>query len=149
MRVQDIMTADPACCTTDDTIAAAARLMEEHDCGCIPVIAPNDDARVVGVITDRDIAVRAVARGRDPDTTVGDLMTRSPYCCGPDADVNDVERLMAEQQVRRITVVDEAGRCVGVLAQADLARAAERGRDVTDSDVGQLVEAISEPSRKH
>jgi CBS domain-containing protein len=146
MKAQDLMTAGPACCTPDDRAERAAQLMADNDCGSIPVIADRNDSRVVGVLTDRDIAVRGVAKGKGPDTRVRDLMTPDPFCCSTDADVKDVERVMAERQVRRVVVVDGGGRCVGVIAQADLALAAERTQDVSDIEVARVVERISEPA---
>jgi CBS domain-containing protein len=147
MKARDIMTADPACCTGDDTIGDAAQLMEQHDCGCIPVVQDRGDNSVIGVITDRDIAVRAVGQGRASDTRVSEVMTASPFCCSADDDLRQVEDVMANRQVRRVVVVDDAGCCVGIVAQADLARAAETSRDVSDEEVGRVVERISEPSR--
>jgi CBS domain-containing protein len=146
MKAQDLMTPSPACCTPEDSVQRAAQLMEDNDCGCIPVIAGRDDSRVIGVITDRDIAVRGVAKGKGPDTRVRDLMTRDPFCLSADADVKDVERVMAERQVRRVVVVDAGRSCVGMIAQADLALAAERTREVTDLELARVVERISEPA---
>jgi CBS domain-containing protein len=146
MKAQDLMTAGPACCTPDDRAERAAQLMADNDCGSIPVVADRNDSRVVGVLTDRDIAIRGVAKGKGPDTRVRDLMTPDPFCCSTDADVKDVERVMAERQVRRVVVVDGGGRCVGVIAQADLALAAERTQDVSDIEVARVVERISEPA---
>jgi CBS-domain-containing membrane protein len=76
-------------------------------------------------------------------------MTPSPFCCNPDTDVNEIERLMSQHQIRRIAVVDDGGHCVGMVAQADLAHAADRNGAVTDDDVGRVVEAISEPRPIH
>jgi CBS domain-containing protein len=146
MKAHEIMTASPACCTPDDPAKRVAQLMADNDCGCIPVVADRNDSRVVGVVTDRDIAIRGVAKGKGPDARVRDLMTPDPFCCSADADVKDVERLMAERQVRRVVVVDGDGCCVGVIAQADLARAAERTKDVSDVEVARVVERISEPA---
>jgi CBS domain-containing protein len=147
MRVKDIMTERPAYCSADDTIEQAARLMEQNDCGCIPV-TEGRDGNLVGVITDRDITVRATGRGRPLSTRVRDVMAASPHCCRADDDVREVERIMSELQVRRVPVIDDAGSCcVGMVAQADLARAAEHRREVTDAEVGRVVERISEPAR--
>jgi CBS domain-containing protein len=145
MKAQDLMTAGPACCTPDDSAQRVAQLMADNDCGSIPVVAGRNDTQVLGVVTDRDIAIRGVAKGKGPDTRVRDLMTPDPFCCSGDTDVKDVERVMAERQVRRVIVVDGDGCCVGVIAQADLARAAERTRDVSDLEVARVVERISEP----
>jgi CBS domain-containing protein len=146
MKAQELMTASPACCTPDDRVERVAQLMAENDCGCIPVIADQNDTRVLGVITDRDIAIRGIAKGKGPDARVRDLMTPDPFCCSADADLKDVERVMAERQVRRVVVVDGDGCCLGVIAQADLALAAERKKDVSDLEVARVVERISEPA---
>jgi CBS domain-containing protein len=147
MKAREIMTTNPACCTPDDTVQEAARLMAECDCGLVPVVDDTRTMRLVGVVTDRDLAVRALAKGRGAETRVRDVMTSSPRCCGPDDDVRDVERAMADNQVRRVPIIDERGHCVGVVAQADLARAADRREGVSDREVARVVEKISEPSR--
>jgi CBS domain-containing protein len=147
MKAREIMTTGPACCTPSDTIERAAELMETYDCGCIPVVQASDNARVIGVITDRDIAVRGVGHSLGASTRVSELMTESPYCCTSDADLRAVEQIMSDRQVRRVVIVDDDGCCVGILAQADLARAAESGTEVSDDEVGRVVEKISEPAR--
>jgi len=143
MQAKEIMSRDPQCCTPGDTLQNAARLMADHDCGCLPVVESADRKRVVGVLTDRDIAVRAVARGKSPDSKVNDVMTPAPACCSPDDDIDEVERIMVEQQVRRVPVVDADNRVVGMIAQADLAR---DNRAASDHEVGRIVEKISAPS---
>jgi CBS domain-containing protein len=145
VKIREIMTETPACCSPDDTIEAAAKMMEQRDCGCLPVVENQSKGRLVGVVTDRDIAVRAVGKGRGSDTRVRDVMTASPHCCRADNEVNELERLMSDRQVRRVPIIDESGSCVGIVAQADLARAADRGRDVSTEEVGRVVEKISEP----
>lgn len=149
MKAREIMTQDPACCTANDTLQYAATLMAEHDCGCIPVVDDLQSRTIVGTITDRDIACRCTAKGKGPQSTVQEAMTADPSCCRPDDDLKSVERLMESRQVRRVPIVDEAGRCVGIIAQADLARA--EGSGVTDREVGHLVERVSEPTygRRH
>lgn len=143
MKAQDVMTSKPACCTPEITVREAARLMREHDCGCIPVIE-GDSRRLVGVVTDRDIACRCVADGLGPKTPVGEIMTRDPQRCHPEDDVAVIEQIMMQARVRRVPVVDDEGNCVGMVAQADLARHAEA---VSQSDIGRVVERISEPGR--
>jgi CBS domain-containing protein len=110
-------------------------------------VRAHDDASVIGVITDRDIAVRGVAHGRGGDAPVRELMTPAPVCCSADTDVRAVEDIMGDRQIRRVVVVDDGGCCVGIIAQADLARAAEEHRGVSDDEVAHVVEKISEPSR--
>jgi CBS domain-containing protein len=141
MKVRDIMTESPACCSPDQTAREAARLMAQNDCGAIPVVEETS-RRVVGVVTDRDLALRVLAEGRGPDTPVREAMTPDPACCTPEADLRELERLMAERQVRRVPIV-EGGRCVGVVAQADLARHPEA---VSEQEVAHVVEEISQPA---
>ena len=143
MQAKDIMSRDPQCCTPDDTLRNAARLMADNDCGCLPVVEDKDGKRVVGVLTDRDIAIRGVARGKAPDSKVNDVMSPAPACCLAEDEVEEVERIMVENQVRRVPVVDGDGRVVGIVAQADLAR---NDQAASDREVGRLVEKISEPS---
>ncbi len=144
MQVRKMMSSNPACVTPDDTVRDAARLMKEHDCGLIPVVESQDSKRLVGVVTDRDIAVRVVSEGKGADTAVSRVMSRDPSCASPDTDVSEVERIMSERQVRRVPVVDSAGRLEGIIAQADLALSDNAG--VSDREVARTVERISQPS---
>ncbi|MGH7469284.1 MAG: CBS domain-containing protein [Longimicrobiales bacterium] len=146
MKARDIMTAEPACCTKEDTIERAAELMEMNDCGCIPVVE-RQSGSVVGVVTDRDLAIRAIGQRRSADTRVADVMSAAPFCCRSDSDLGELEQLMADHQLRRIPIVDDSGACIGIVAQADLARAAERSSEITNDELARVVERISEPSR--
>lgn len=146
MKARDIMTAGPACCAPEDSIGDVARIMRDSDCGAVPVV--DDAQRLVGIVTDRDLAVRGLARGKGEDSRVSEVMTAGPSCCRPNDDVRDVESRMAERQVRRIPVVDGDKRVVGIVAQADLARAALHGDRLTDREVAIVVERISEPARQ-
>jgi CBS domain-containing protein len=143
VKVRELMTSEPACCTPDQTIREAAGLMRDADCGCIPVVEDNASRRLVGVVTDRDIAVRAIATGKGADTRISEVMSSGPRCCSPDDEVDTVEKIMTEQQVRRVPVVDEAGCCVGMVSQADLAL---NDRAASEKEVGRVVERISEPA---
>jgi len=147
MKVREIMTENPACVTPGDSAHRAAQLMADNDCGCLPVVEALDSGRVIGVVTDRDIALRGVAQRKGPDTAVRELMTPNLCCCSPDDDIKVAERIMADQQIRRVVVVDSSGCCCGMLAQADLAFAAERRRDVTERELARVVERISEPTQ--
>lgn len=142
MRVCDIMTPNPACCTPDSTAREAALLMKEHDCGLIPVVESSQSQRLVGTVTDRDIAVRGVAAGKGPEVPVSELMTPGPVTAGPEDEVEVVREVMVAQLVRRVPVVDSDGKLVGIVAQADIAR--EEGA-ASDQEVGRIVEAISDP----
>jgi len=141
MKAQDLMTTEPACCTPNSTVREAAQLMRENDCGCIPIVE-GDSMRLVGVLTDRDVACRCVAEGKSPDTPVRDIMTTNPQSCHPEDDIAAVEQIMIETQVRRVPVVDAKECSVGMIAQADLALNAEAA---SDREVGRVVERISEP----
>jgi CBS domain-containing protein len=143
MKAQELMTKEPACCTPESTVREAARLMQEQDCGCIPVVE-RGTTRLVGVVTDRDIACRGVAQGRGPQAMVGEIMTTDPRCCHREDDVAAVEQIMMQAQVRRVPVVDDRGDCVGIIAQADLAL---KSGAASDSEVGHVVERISEPGQ--
>jgi CBS domain-containing protein len=145
MEAREIMTPDPACCTPDYTVRDAAQLMQEHDCGCIPVVEDARRRRLVGVVTDRDLACRCLAAGLGPETTVAEVMSVSPSCCAPEDDVQYVERIMEERQVRRVPVIDVRGSCVGMISQADLVRAADRSAEVSDREVARMVERVSAP----
>jgi CBS domain-containing protein len=142
MRVRDVMTPDPAFCTPDATAREAAALMRDNDCGSIPVVESQSSRRVVGTVTDRDLAIRGLAEGKGPDTRVRELMTEGPTTAGPEDEIEIVREVMIAQQVRRVPVVDDNGLLLGIVAQADLAL--EEGA-ASDQEVGRIVEAISDP----
>ncbi len=141
MQANEIMTPTPVTANPETTACEAAQLMEKHDCGALPIVEQGS-GRLVGVVTDRDLAIRALAQGKPADTPVRELMTGSPHCARPEDDLDRVEELMAREQIRRVPVVDEQGRPVGVIAQADLARALHA---VGRKDFGKVLERISEP----
>jgi len=143
MRARDIMTREPECCRPEQTARDAAQVMRDRDCGCVPIV--DDAGSVIGIITDRDLAVRAIATGRDSSTTLSELMTPGVASCGPDDDLRDVEQKMAELQVRRIPIVDTSGRCLGIISQADIARASATDSPVTEQEIALVVEKISQP----
>jgi CBS domain-containing protein len=136
------MTPDPACCTPDSTAREAAILMRDNDCGSLPVVESESSRRLVGTVTDRDLAIRGLAEGKGPEAPIADLMTNGPTTAAPEDEVEVVRDVMIAQQVRRVPVVDEDGLVVGIVAQADIAR--EEGA-ASDQEVGRIVEAISDP----
>jgi len=141
IRVREIMTGDPICCTRETSLPEVARMMVEHDCGVIPVVESRDNRKPVGVITDRDITCRAVAMRRNPlEMTAGDCMSPTALTVRPEASLEDCERLMEKKQIRRIVVVDERGDCCGLVAQADIARKA------SEHDVAEVVREVSRPT---
>jgi CBS domain-containing protein len=142
VRVKQIMTQSPASCTRTSTAQEAATLMRDNDCGAIPVVEDSGGKRLIGIVTDRDLAVRAIAQGQGPATMIGNLMTDDPVTCAEEDSVEDLRQVMVERLVRRVPVVDEDGALVGIVAQADLARVEGAA---SDREVGRIVEAISEP----
>jgi CBS domain-containing protein len=142
VRVKQIMTPDPARCIPDTTVRDVAVLMRDNDCGSIPVVENTSSHRLVGTVTDRDLAIRGLAEGKGPEARVREVMTPDPITCVTEDEVEDLRQVMIEQQVRRVPVVDTDGRLVGIVAQADIAR--EDGA-ASDREVGRIVEAISEP----
>ncbi|MGF9764558.1 CBS domain-containing protein [Microvirga sp. 0TCS3.31] len=140
MRVAEVMTRDVRLIEPNQTIRDAARLMAEMDAGIMPV---REGDRLVGMITDRDIAVRAVAQGRGPDTPVREVMTDEVKYCFEDEDTAAVERNMAEIQVRRLPVLTRDKRLVGILSLGDLAMSDKAAK------VGAAVAGISQPGGQH
>ncbi|MEX2570333.1 MAG: CBS domain-containing protein [Gemmatimonadota bacterium] len=147
MRAAELMTADPKVTTPDATIQDVARMMRELDVGIIPVVDSDEDRRLKGVITDRDIAVRAVAEGKEPDTKVSDCMTESVRTVNKNDSVQDVMRVMRSEQVRRVPVTDREGRLVGIIAQADLSVDYAIEDPDRELEVESTIERISEPAR--
>ena len=133
--VKDAMTSNPCTIDADQTVAYAAKMMRDEDVGIAPVV---EGERLVGTLTDRDIAVRVVAEGRDPEQVkVTEVASRDVVTLDPQQDLDEALRLMARHQVRRLPVVEEDGRLVGVVAQADVAQQADEQR------TGEVVERIS------
>jgi CBS domain-containing protein len=135
-KIADVMKQRPRAVTAQTTVREAARLMEEEDVGSLPVV--DEGTRLIGIVTDRDVAVRVVARGLDSDTTtVGDVASRDIVALTPDHALDDALQLMAEEQVRRVPIIVRDNQLVGMLAQADVAHAAK------EKTTGEVVEAIS------
>jgi CBS domain-containing protein len=140
MKVRDVMTANPACCTPETSLSEVARLMEENDCGCIPVVSENP-GELRGVVTDRDIVMRAVAQGRNPvEMKAGDVMSSPVATATMDESIEDCCVTMEEKQVRRVPVVDSSGGCCGIVSQADVALQTD------ESQAGHVVHDVSRPS---
>jgi CBS domain-containing protein len=136
---QDIMTEQPVCCAPEETVQQAAGLMKEQNVGSLPVC--DSGKRLAGIITDRDIALKVVAEGRDPrNTPIRDVMTTEVFTCRPQDSLEDALQTMRKQQVRRIPIVDQDRRVVGIIAQADIATRL-RAPDKT----AEVVAEISRP----
>lgn len=142
MKARDIMTTNPGWCTPETSAKDAAKMMADYDCGCLPVVESDNVPKLIGVVTDRDITLRGVARGATPDVPVEQLMSTDVSCCFADSDLSEVEQIMAERQVRRVPVLDDDGCCIGMISQADLAL--EQGRLVSEQEVGRVLEQISQ-----
>jgi CBS domain-containing protein len=145
MKASEIMTPSPRTCTAQASVQEVARLMLEADTGVIPIVEAEGSQRLVGLVTDRDLAVRVLAQGRGGDAKVQEAMSSEVAGVRPDDDLKTVRRLMEERQVRRVPVCDDQGRCLGIISQADLAL----DDDISDKQVGKTVEAISQPSTRH
>ena len=133
--IQELMTPNPRTIETDRPIMEAAKLMRDGDIGMVPIIEGD---KLIGTITDRDIAIKVVADGKDPSTTtVREIASTNLVTIDPQQDLDEALRLMAKHQVRRLPVVEEDGKLIGVVAQADVARHS------SDKKTGELVEEIS------
>jgi CBS domain-containing protein len=137
MKVRETMTADVQMANPNQPISAAAKMMAECDCGAIPV---NENDRLAGMITDRDIAVRAVAAGKGPDTPIREVMSEGICYCYEDQDISEVASNMAAIQVRRLPVLSRDKRLVGILSLGDIAKA-----DADAEICSQALSGISEP----
>jgi CBS domain-containing protein len=134
--IREVMTSNPCAIDADKPVAYAAKMMRDEDVGLAPIV---EGQRLVGTLTDRDIAIRVVAEGKDPESTqVREVATADVVTIDPQQDLDEGLRLMAQHQVRRLPVVEEDGRLVGVIAQADVARLAD------DRQTGEVVERISQ-----
>jgi len=139
MQAKEIMTEKPACCRASDDLRAVAEMMVAEDCGEIPVC--DESRKPIGVITDRDIVCRLVAKGQNPlEHRVRDIMSSPPITASPEMAVEECARLMEQYQVRRLPVVDESGAICGIVSQADLARKGPRDMSI------EVVERVSEPN---
>ncbi len=121
-QCSELMTKDPVCCLPESTVADAASLMKRENIGPIPVIENERTRKLVGIVTDRDLAVKIVAEGRDPTSTkVETVMTRKVVTCRAEDDLQKALDAMSEHQLRRIPVVDNDNRILGIISQADVA----------------------------
>lgn len=134
--IRDLMTKNPCAIDAEKPVAYAAKMMRDEDVGLAPIL---EGQKLIGTLTDRDIAIRVVAEGKDPQSTkVRDVATTRLVTVDPDQDLDEALRLMAQNQVRRLLVVEEDGKLAGVIAQADVAKHA------SDSQTGEVVEQISQ-----
>ncbi|HOM83291.1 MAG TPA: CBS domain-containing protein [Armatimonadota bacterium] len=141
MLVRDVMTPDPVACMPDDRVETAAKIMMDRDCGAVPIVDSQEFRHLVGIVTDRDIVMRLIARGRNPiGVPLHECMTTPVFTVRPDDTVEEVARVMQERQVRRVPVIDSGNVLVGIVAMADLARASG-----DEEMLGEVLEEVSEP----
>src|ERR1022692_577433 len=142
MLVKDLMTSPLVSCTPWDTAQKAASLMKAYGVGSIPVVADTSDPLLEGIVTDRDLCCGVVAPGKNANAVqVADLMTRIPVTCGPEYTLDECLELMQENQIRRIPVVNNRGRCIGIVAQADIALHAPAAQ------VAKTIKEFSQPAK--
>ena len=143
-KCSDVMTKNPSCSLPKDGVVKVARLMKSKDIGSVPIIENKETKKLVGIVTDRDLALRVVADGRDPkSTTAEDVMTRTVVTCQADDNLQKALDAMSEHQLRRIPVVDDNNAIVGIIAQADVATRVDQ-----PAKTAELVKDISQSNDK-
>ena len=151
MNVEQLMTRNVYTCHPGDPVSVAAGIMWDRDCGCVPVVDPQNSARLVGIVTDRDVCMAAYTQGRPlAAIDVQSAMSTTVHCCRPTDSIDSALQTMERHQIHRLPVVDADGGVVGLLSLADAAREAahehpRRTKDMTDGRVGEVFEAISAP----
>jgi CBS domain-containing protein len=140
-KCRDIMTKDPICCLASDRAIVAAQLMKENDVGVLPVVSNQQNKTLVGIVTDRDLALKGIAEKHGRPVIVGEIMTRKVVTCSPDDNYQKALELMERHRLRRIPEVDNSGRVVGIISQADVAL---RIRD--SRETAEVVTEISRPA---
>ncbi len=152
MRIDELMSRDVHYCLPEQSLAGAAYEMWNHDCGCLPVCAGNGTPHIVGIITDRDICMAALFQGRSlRELKVVDAMSRDVRSCRANDRPAEVERVMREQQIRRLPVTDRQGKLVGIVSLADLALEAGDGdpsAKISETEIGSTLAAICEPASR-
>lgn len=152
MKVEQLMTCDVKVCLDTDTLNCAAQLMWEFDCGCIPVIHANGDGHVVGIVTDRDVAMAAYTQGKQLwAIPVTSAMAHNVIACHTADDVSQAEVLMRDNRLRRLPVLDQHERLAGIISLSDLAQeaqretAADRRTEVTEQGVAETLASVCQP----
>ena len=141
VKCSQVMTENPVCCLNDDSVERIAQWMQTEDIGSVPVVDDYQNRKLIGIVTDRDIALRVVGGKMDAHTTtVGEIMTPNPVHCEPDDTLDALMDMMARHRIRRMPVVDDSGRLVGIVAQADLTTRVRDPHKATD-----VIQEISQP----
>jgi CBS domain-containing protein len=142
MKVKEIMTEKPACATPDMELMKVAKLMDEQKVGSIPVVENKSNMKVIGMVTDRDIATRAVAQGKNPlQMKAMEIMSTPVVTAKPEDDAREVARLMQQHMIRRVPVIDGTGMLCGMVAQADIAL------KTSDQTTAEVVQSVSKPTQ--
>jgi len=140
MNCREVMTENPVCSLPTDSVSQAARVMRREDVGAVPVISDEQSRKLIGIVTDRDLAIKVVAESRDPNhTAVGDVMTETIVACRATDNLSSAIKAMEEHQIRRIPVLDGDSRIVGIISQADVAT-----RLHEPEKTAEMVEEISQ-----
>jgi CBS domain-containing protein len=140
MKCSEVMTVNPSCCLTTDTVYQAAQLMKSEDVGPIPILNDAENRKLEGIVTDRDIVLQVVAEARDPkNTRVSEIMTKDVATCRVDDEASKALHLMEKHQVRRIPIVNDSGQLAGIVSQADVATRMEK--------LGMTAEVVKEISQ--
>ena len=143
MKIKHVMTKDPTCCVRSDTTQHAARIMRDEKAGVVPVIDNEQGRKIVGIVTDRDLCMNVVAEGRDPRTTqVHECMTATIVSCSPQDSVDKATELMRDNQIRRVPVVDEQRRLLGIVSMADIVGRA----NVKTTETHETLKTVSAPT---
>ncbi len=156
MKVEQLMTREVRVCAESETLNSAAQLMWESDCGCIPIISANGDGSVVGIVTDRDVAMAAYTQGKQLwAIRVTEAMAHKVIACHANDGISQAEALMRDNQVRRLPVLDQNDHLVGILSLNDVAREAQReasaGKraEVTEDAVAETLACVCQPRVSH
>jgi CBS domain-containing protein len=138
MKCREVMTDNPVCCLPNDSVSQVARVMRREHIGPVPVVSNDQTREIIGIVTDRDLAIKVVAEGRDPNRTTVSDVTHTIVVCRDDDDLSSAIAAMEEYQIHRVPVIDQGGRLVGIISQADVATRFHE-REIT----AEMVEEIS------
>ena len=153
MKVKDLMATEVKSCATYNTLNTAAQTMWDNDIGCVPIV--DNDGRVVGMLTDRDVCMAAYIQGVPlMGSLVTSAMSKLVFSCAPEDDIASAEKLMREKQVRRLAVIDAQGRLAGIISLNDIAREGEREtelektREVSDAEIARVMASVCAPRHR-
>jgi CBS domain-containing protein len=153
VKVKDLMATAVKCCAASDTLNTAAQMMWDNDIGCVPVV--DQERRVIGMLTDRDVCMAAFIQGVPlAGSLVTSAMSKEVFSCTPDREIAEAERLMREKQIRRLPVIDAQGRMAGIISLNDIAREGEREiemkktRKVSDAEIARVMASVCAPRHR-